>query len=144
MLRVVKPQGVICLAMWGQAERNPFTNVVTTVMSRYVDTPPAGPDAPGAFRFGEPGKLASSLREAGAANIRERELNFHIEAPITTEEYWQLRSATSGTLREKLAKLPADVTQQISSDVQAAAREYFPHGHMSFPAQMLVVSGQKP
>lgn len=143
MLRVVKPAGSICLAVWGMAERNPFTQVVTTVMSRYVETPPADPDAPGAFRFSEPGKLAGSLKEAGATSVNERELKFRIEAPISLEEYWQLRAATSGTLREKLAKLPAEVVQTISAEVQAGAREYFPTGHMSFPAEMLIVSGRK-
>ena len=143
MLRVVKPQGAICLAVWGTAERNPFTGVVTQVMSRYVEMPPTEPDAPGAFRFGEPGKLARLLTQAGGANVRERELNFRIEAPISTERYWRLRAATSGTLREKLAKLSADVVQKISSEVQQAAREYFPNGQMSFPAEMLIVSARK-
>ena len=144
MLRVVKPEGSIGLVVWGLAERNPFTQIVTNVMSRHVETPPADPDAPGAFRFGEPGRLAGLLHDAGATSVRERELNFRIEAAITTEQYWQLRSSTSGTLREKLAKLPAGVVQKISSEVQDAAREYFPNGHMSFPAQMLVVTGRKP
>jgi ubiquinone/menaquinone biosynthesis C-methylase UbiE len=144
MLRVVKPEGAIGLAVWGMAERNPFTHVVTSVMSRHVEMPPADPDAPGAFRFGEPGKLAGLLNEAGATNVRERELKFRIEAPISVEEYWQLRAATSGTLREKLAKLSTDVVQKISSDVQSTAREYFPNGHMNFPAEMLIVSGRKP
>lgn len=144
MLRVVKPRGVICLAVWGAAERNPFTNVVTKVMSRHVEMPAAEPDAPGAFRFAEKGKLAGLLEEAGATRVRERELNFHIEAPLSTEGYWQLRAATSGTLREKLAKLPPDLVQKIRSEVQDAAREYFPHDQMSFPAEMLVVSARKP
>ncbi|HEX3249927.1 MAG TPA: class I SAM-dependent methyltransferase [Pyrinomonadaceae bacterium] len=143
MLRVVKPQGVICLAVWGLAEQNPFTNVVTKVMSRYVEMPAAEPDAPGAFRFGEPGKLARLLEQAGATSVRERELNYRIEAPISTEEYWHLRSATSGTLREKLAKLPPELVAKISADVKEAASEYFASGHMSFPAEMLIVSARK-
>lgn len=144
MLRVIKPHGRICFAVWGFAERNPFNHVVTKVMSRYVETPPADPDAPGAFRFAEPGKLARLLEQAGAASVRERQLNFRLEAPLSTEEYWQLRSATSGTLREKLATLPADLVQKIGAEVQDAAREYFPTGHMSFPAEMLLVSARKP
>ncbi len=51
-----------------------------------VEAPPADANAPGAFRFAEPGKLASILIEAGAIDVRERFLNFHIEAPISPDE----------------------------------------------------------
>ena len=52
-------------------------------MSRYLEAPPADPDALGAFRFAEPGKLAIILIEVGAIDVRERFLNFQIEAPIS-------------------------------------------------------------
>ena len=143
MLRVTKPKGALCLVVWGPSEQNPFTSVVTKVMSRYVPMAPAEPDAPGAFRFSAPGKLAGLLAEAGATNVRERELNFRMEAPLSTEEFWRLRANTSGTLREKLATLSAEDARRASLEVQEAVREFFPNGEMSFPAQMLVVSAQK-
>ena len=65
MLRVAKPGGRLALAVWHQNELNPFTHIVTEVMSRYVESPPADPDAPNAFRFAEPGKLASIFELAG-------------------------------------------------------------------------------
>lgn len=143
MLRVTKPQGALCFVVWGNSERNPFTSAVTKVMSRYVDTPAVDPDAPGAFRFAEPGKLAKLLTEAGATQVRERELNFRIAAPISAEQYWQMRATTSGTLREKLATLSADTTRQIASEVQESVKEFFPNNQMNFPAQMLIISGRK-
>ena len=60
MLRVIRPGGIISLAVWHKSELNPFAYCVTDVMSRYVEAPPADPDAPGAFRFAELGKLAGS------------------------------------------------------------------------------------
>jgi ubiquinone/menaquinone biosynthesis C-methylase UbiE len=143
MLRVTKPHGAVCFVVWGSQERNPFTWVVTNVMSRYVDTPPEDPDAPSAFRFAERGKLARLLTEAGAKDVKERELNYHMAAPISVEEFWRMRSATSGTLREKVAKLSPDKAHQLGIEVQNAAREYFPNNQMNFPAQMLVISGRK-
>lgn len=144
ILRVLKPNGALCFVVWGPSELNPFTNIVTKTMSRYVAMPPAEPDAPGAFRFSQPGRLAGLLSEAGATNARERELNFRIEAPLSREQFWQLRAATSGTLREKLATLSAADAHQAGLDVQEAVREYFSNDHMSFPSQMLVVSARKP
>jgi SAM-dependent methyltransferase len=143
MLRVTKPNGAICLVVWGSSEANPFTTSVTKVMQRYVPMPAAEPDAPGAFRFSEPGKLAGLLTEAGAIDVRERELNFRLEAPLSPEQYWQLRAEISGTLREKLATLSAAEVKRAGLEVQESVREYFVQGQMNFPAQMLVVSGRK-
>ena len=140
MLRVTKPQGRLCFVVWGNNERNPFVSRVTKVVSRYVETPAEDPDAPGAFRYAEPGKLARVLTEAGATSVRERELSFRMEAPISTAGFWELRSESSATLREKLAKLPAEQAQRIGTEVQEEVREFFPEGRMSFPAEMLIVS----
>jgi ubiquinone/menaquinone biosynthesis C-methylase UbiE len=143
MLRVVKPGGKISLAVWYKSELNPFTNIVTEVISRYVDSPPADPDAPGAFRFAEQRKLADILSAAGAIDVRERLFQFTIDAPISAEDYWTLRSEISDTLRAKLEKLPDTMVQQIRQEVLAAARDYFPNSQMSFPTQMLIVSGKR-
>jgi SAM-dependent methyltransferase len=144
MLRVAKPGGSVALAVWHQNELNPFTHIVTDVMSRYVDSPPADPDAPGAFRFAEPGKLAGTLRRAGAIEVRERVLRFQIEAPISPSEFWAMRSETSDTLREKLARLSGEQVLCVAQEVQEAVLEYFPNNQMSFPAQMIIVTGKKP
>ena len=144
MLRVTKRDGVLAFVVWGRIELNPFVHVVTQVLSRYVESSPEDPNAPGAFRFAETGKLARILREAGATAVRERSLAFRIEAPISPAKYWEMRSETSGTLREKLAKLPAERARQIGLEVQEAVSEFFPNDVMSFPAQMIIVTGTKP
>ena len=144
MLRVTKPHGALCLIVWGNIERNPFTTSVSKVIARYVDAPPEDPDAPGAFRFAESGKLSGLLAEAGAVDVKERELNFDIAAPVLLKEFWEMRSTMSGTLREKLATLSADKAREVESEVLEAVREFFPNNQMRFPAQMLVVSGRKP
>lgn len=144
LLRVVRPGGAVSLAVWHRSDLNPYYYVINRVLSRYLETSPAEPGAPGAFRFAEPGALAGLLAEAGAADGRERLLKFRIEAPISPAQFWAMRSETSGTLREKLATLPAEERMQVAQEVQEAAREFFKHDHMSFPAQVLIVSGKKP
>jgi ubiquinone/menaquinone biosynthesis C-methylase UbiE len=144
MLRVTKPGGALAFAVWHQNELNPFTYIVTDVISRYVDSPPADPDALGAFRFAEPGKLASILMRAGANDVREQVLHFRIEAPISASEFWAMRSETSDTLREKLARLTSDKVLRVKQEVEEAGGEFFPNGQMNFPAQMIIVTGKKP
>jgi ubiquinone/menaquinone biosynthesis C-methylase UbiE len=143
MLRVTKKEGTLSFAVWHESNANPFAYIVTDVVSRHMKIQPADPDAPGAFRFAEPGKLARVLAEAGAVHVRERLLKFQIEAPISREEFWEMRSSTSGTLREKLDALPSDLRLTIANEVKEAVAEFFPNEQMSFPAQMLIVSGDK-
>jgi ubiquinone/menaquinone biosynthesis C-methylase UbiE len=144
ILRVIKREGTMSFAVWYESKANPFTSIVTNVMSRHVETPPADPDAPGAFRFAERGKLERILKSAGATTVHERMLEFLMEAPISREGFWELRAGTSGTLREKLATLTEEKRQLIRSEVIEAVAEFFPKGTMSFPAKMLIVSGKKP
>ena len=143
MLRVTKPQGAISLAVWGKSDANPFSYTVTNIVSRHIESPPADPNAPGAFRFAEPGSLVHTLKEAGAKDVRERLLQFHIEASITPQEFWKMRSETSGSLREKLEKLSEEKINRIAREVEEALVEFFPDNQMKFPAQMLIVTGTK-
>ena len=142
MLRVTKVGGRISLVVWGRDDLNPFINTVTNVIGKYVEMPPTLPDAPGAFRFAEPVKLAKVVEEAGAVGVQERQLNFKIEAPLSPAQFWKLRSETSGTLREKLSSLSSEQVRKVMLEVEEAGREFFPKGEMSFPAQMLIVSGK--
>lgn len=143
MLRVTRPGGALALAVWHKSELNPFLHVVTEIMSRYVETSPPEPDALGAFRFAEPEALAHILKRAGAIDVRERLLKIRIEAPISPDEFWVLRSATSATLRKKLASLPKEEVIQVAHEVKEAAREFASNGRMSCPAQMIIVSARK-
>jgi ubiquinone/menaquinone biosynthesis C-methylase UbiE len=143
MLRVTKNGGAISLAVWDKSELNPFAYAVTDVVARYFDVPAADPNAPGAFRFAEPGVLASILKDAGATDVKERVLKFHIAAPITPQKFWEMRSETSGTLREKLATLSTPQANLIAEEAQEAVREFFPNNQMKFPARMIVLTGKK-
>ncbi len=145
MLRVTKHEGVISLAVWGKSDVNPFSYAITDVVGRYFDaTTEADPNAPGAFRFAAPGSLARILTEAGAADINERVLQFNIAAPISLEEFWEMRSETSGTLREKLATLPTSQAELLAREAKEAVSEFFSTSGMSIPAQMIIVTAHKP
>jgi ubiquinone/menaquinone biosynthesis C-methylase UbiE len=144
MLRVTKPGGKLAVAVWHKSEINPFCYVVTNVMARHVNSPAADPNAPNAFRFAETGKLANVFSEAGASEVEERVVKFNIQAPLSPHQFWAMRSLTSDTLREKLAKLSSAEQSQIASEVEQEVKEFFPQNQMNFPAQMFLVTGTKP
>ena len=144
MLRVVKPDGALALAVWGKSEINPFCYLITGVIDRHVKGAVVEPNAPNAFRFAETGKLSGVLTEAGAIDVDERVFSFNIEAPLSPLQFWALRSQTSDTLRAKLARLPATQQTQIANEVEQAVKDFFPDNQMKFPAQMIIATGRKP
>jgi ubiquinone/menaquinone biosynthesis C-methylase UbiE len=143
-LRLVLEDGCVAFAVWGPKEANPFFSTITDVIDRFVEIPPQDPDAPDAFRFAAPGKLAGILEQADAKNVIERQLNFQIEAAISFEQFWQLRTEMSETLREKMVRLTPAQLPTVKQAVADAAGGYFASGTMSFPAEALIVSGRKP
>ncbi len=144
MLRVTKPNGGLALAVWGKSELNPFFSLVTDVVERHLGAAtPADPNAPGAFRFDEPDTLARILQQAGAINVKERPLDFRITASMSPEEFWAMRSETSGTLREKLAPLSAQKRIPIDQELEEAFGKFSLNNQMSLPARVIVVTGNK-
>ena len=142
-LRVIRQDAYVSFAVWGPEEANPFFSTITDVVDRFLEVPPQDPDAPDAFRFAVPGKLAGIMETAGAKNVMERRLNFEIKAAISFEQFWQLRTEMSGTLREKIAGLAPAQLPTIRQAAADAAQRYFASGTMSFPAEALIVSGRK-
>src|ERR1041384_2469818 len=143
LLRVVKPGGALTFAVWYKSDVNPFCYLVSGGVAQRVKAGEADPNAPNAFRFAELGKLAGVMKEAGVIDVRDEIVSFDIEAPFTALEFWNMRSQTSDTLREKLARLPATEQVQIGEEVQDAVKEFFPDDKMKFPAQMLIATGRK-
>jgi SAM-dependent methyltransferase len=144
MLRVLRPNGKLAFAVWGQSDVNPFCYLVTRVMEHHVKSPAADPDAPNAFRFAEPGKLTTVMTQAGAINVEEGIVSFDLEAPISARQFWAMRSQTSDTLRAKLEKLSADEQAEIAVEIEQAVQEFFPSNQMKFPAHLIIATGKKP
>jgi SAM-dependent methyltransferase len=143
MIRVVKPGGSLTFAVWYKSDVNPFCYLVSGVMDQHVKAPAPDADAPNAFRFAESGKLADVMKQAGATDVRDEIVRFDLEAPLSALEFWTMRSQTSDTLREKLAKLPTVEQAQIAAEVEQAVKPYFPNDQMKFPTRMLIATGKK-
>jgi len=141
--RVILEGGYVSFVVWGPKEANPFFSVIADVIDRFVEGPPEDSGARDVFRFAVPGELAGILQQAGAKNVVERRLDFQIEAAVSFEQFWQLRTEMSGTLREKMARLAPAQLPTVKQAVADAARRYFVSGTMNFPAEALIVSGRK-
>jgi len=143
MLRVLRPEGRMALAVWHVADRNPFHYVLSRIVDRYVESPALPPDAPDAFRYAEPGKLAAILADAGVADVSEKFVEFSARAPAPPEEFWILRSEMSERLRSRLANITPEQLKEVKRAALEAFREYFAGGAVAMPAEVLIVTGSK-
>lgn len=143
MLRVLKPGRKLALAVWHHADSNPFHYALSRVMDRYIESPPLAPDALDAFRFAQPGKLLTILEQAGVSGASERLLRFAINAAMPVEEFWKLRIEMSEKLREKLSKLSEEQIVEVKRESLASLGEFTTKHGVSFPAEVLMLSGSK-
>jgi SAM-dependent methyltransferase len=143
MLRVLKPGRKLAMAVWHLADRNPFHYALWRIIERYADSPPPTPDAPDAFRFAHRGKLRDVVGEAGAMAPSERLLQFTIRAPVSVEDFWTLRCEMSQKIRETVAVLSSEQSTEVKRQALEALRRYSTDGGISFPAEVLIVSGTK-
>jgi ubiquinone/menaquinone biosynthesis C-methylase UbiE len=144
MLRVLKPGRKLAVAAWHFADRNPFHYVFSRVVDRYVQSTPTDPNAPDAFRFAERGKLRNILDEAGVVRPSERVLEFRIEAPVSLDDFWTLRSEMSEKLRTKVATLTEETVREVRAQVFEDLKQYWTGGLISIPAEVIIVSGSAP
>lgn len=142
-LRVLKVGRGIALAVWHTAEKNPFDHVVSRVVERYVESPPPTPSAPDMFRFAKSGDLLMVLLSAGVTVAFERVLRFSIRVSTSIDDFWTLRSEMSERLRTRLALLSKPQLAEMRRDIVEAVRPYSCEGAISFPAEVLIVSGAK-
>ena len=144
ILRVTTSGGKVTFAVWNHAQKNPMHSVAVAALKSYIPEDPQPPDAPGGFRFAEPGKLGSFLEKAGAVSVEDTPVDFEISAITSIDEFWEIRSQMSESLRDKLAKLSADQRELAANAVKKAVQNYFVDGSMRFPASIRVISATVP
>jgi hypothetical protein len=143
ILRVLKPNAKLAFAVWYMPDRNPFHYVLADPLERYVPSEPPAPDSPDAFRYAPRGTLLNVMNESGAALTSERLLQFKIEAPLTADEFWRMRTEMSDKLRSKLKVLSAEQLAAVHDEVIQSFGPYTTKQGVSFPAEVLIVSGRK-
>jgi enediyne biosynthesis protein CalE5 len=143
MLRVLKPGRKMALAVWHFCDNNPFHRDLARIVDRYAPEPALPPDAPDAFRFAPPGKLKEVMIEAEVHEVTERLVRFPINVSLSVEEFWNLRLEMSEKLRQRLATLAPDTLSDLKRKALDAFRTYSTAAGLSFPAEVLIVSGRK-
>ncbi|MBK8839217.1 MAG: methyltransferase domain-containing protein [Hyphomonadaceae bacterium] len=144
MRRAIAPGGRLAFACWQMAKDNPWAMipVVAARQAAAMDLPPADPNAPGPFAFGDRGRLLGILETAGLRDLKAEPF----EAPMYLGS--SPRSAAEGATRigpaSRLAreagkdKLPA-----ITDAIEAALTPFAAaDGSVALPGRIWVVTGR--
>jgi SAM-dependent methyltransferase len=106
--RVLKPNGRVAFAVWGEMDRNPWFGVLRDVLHEREVLPPLPPDAPGPMALSTPGAVETLLDATGFDDIEVEPLELTFD-PASLDEWWEYVTHTSPSVGDALQKLsPAD------------------------------------
>jgi SAM-dependent methyltransferase len=142
-LRVLKPGGRVSFVVWGTREQ-PFLGATIGILMKYVDAPKPDPDAPHAFMFGERGLLASKLKAAGFADVREEVRTVVGRWEGTTQEYWQQFTEVAAPFRPLIAKLTPQMRTKVEDEICLGLRNLADGSGFSMPLEIVIGTGVKP
>lgn len=138
--RVLKPGGRFALSAWDDRTRNPFFTLLGMELQKVAPMPPPPPEAPGMFRFGQPGALEALLRESGMSGVKVEEipLSFALDSPA---QYWEVLGDCAAPLKAILDTLSEAQRAQVKQDVIRSVETHVQGGPTRLSAVALGASG---
>ncbi|MCI0448147.1 class I SAM-dependent methyltransferase [bacterium] len=143
MLRVLKPEGRISIAVWHHRKNNPVHEFFMQAVEQLFPVEPIPPDAPDAFRFGDEGKLAALVKNAGFSNVEEHVTDILMVADLNFENFFEYRSEISDSLRDKIHTLSSDQKNRLYENLHTKFEPYFDSGQMRIPGKIILITAQK-
>jgi SAM-dependent methyltransferase len=146
LARWLAPGGRFAFAAWGPASDNPWMTSVRDVVARIVEVPRPDPDAPGAFRYAESGKLVTLLDRAGFAELEEHAWRGALPiggalTPAAAAEFALSAFSSFGELLAKAGDAAVDEARRaLTARFSSAQRD----GIVRMDASVLIVTGGRP
>jgi SAM-dependent methyltransferase len=140
--RVLKPGGRVAFVVWGKREQ-PCLDTTVGIVSKYVEVPPADPEAPHAFMFGERGLLKRRLEAAGFTQAQEevRTISGHWVGP--PEQYWQQFTEVVAPFRPLVAKLTGEARLRAEAEIFTELRKLSDGSVITMPLEIVIGSGTR-
>ena len=137
--RVLRPDGLLALSVWGSACDVPLVETTLACMRRLL--PPPKVARPSIFRFGDAEELARRLASADYCEIEIRPRRFTLDFPDAAA-YWQGFLDLAGGAAESLSRLPADKQQALASAVSEELAPYAVADGYRLTSTVLVVTAR--
>jgi ubiquinone/menaquinone biosynthesis C-methylase UbiE len=117
-VRVLKPGGRVCSAVWVEPGQNPWTSIALTAIATEVALPPPDPDGPNMFRCGAPGFVSALYENAGLREIAESDVGVEL-VTRSPDEYWEVISEHVSLAAAAMQHVDAPARQRIREIVVA-------------------------
>ncbi len=141
MRRVLKAGGRIALLAWGPVKQ-PYFECTGMIALRHV-----GGELPASaqqlFRFGEHGKLAAALREAGFREVQEELRTVPWVWTDTIPELWEYFQAVTIPFRPVLERIRPEQMEAITREVHQALSRYWDGKKVNMTADFVLASATR-
>jgi SAM-dependent methyltransferase len=122
--RVLRPGGRAALAVWDQAEENPWATIPNRVLVERRHATPPDPSAPGMFALADPAALRERIEDAGFVDVRIEALDVgrsYASAAEFLEETFDLSQMFSRVFNELSQAEQAEVAEAITTELRPFA-----------------------
>jgi ubiquinone/menaquinone biosynthesis C-methylase UbiE len=142
MVRVLKPGGRMAASVWGVADKNPWVTAIMSTINKNMELPAPVPGAPGMFRCGNPGFLASLFKEAGLKNVSEKEITGKLNSG-SNNNYWNFMNEVAAPVVTAMSKADDATKEKIKKEVFDIIDKKYPDKKAAIDYGALVVYGEK-
>jgi SAM-dependent methyltransferase len=141
-VRVLKPGGRLCSAVWVKPEDNPWTTIAMQAIATEAVLAPPDRDAPNMFRCAAPGYVSALYDGAGLRDIAE----WDVEVELVTrsaEQYWEMISEHVSLAVAALQQVDEPARQRIRAHALAAVSAFEEDGKVRVPGVARCIVGTK-
>jgi len=142
LVRVLKPGGRLCAAVWAGPDDNPWATIAGTAMASEIEQPAPDPDAPGMFRCAAPGKMTDLFQTAGLHDVRDWDVPMALTSE-SPEAYWRMITELTAPVVAALSTVDQATKDRIAAKVIEATSAYATPSGVSIPATARCVVGTK-
>lgn len=141
-VRVLKPGGRLCAAVWIKPDENPWTSIALQAIASEVPLPAPQPDGPGMFRCAAPGYLSAFFERAALHKVAEEDVDVEMVTE-SAEQYWDVISDHVSPVMAALQHADEATRARIHDRATVAVRAFEKDGTVRVPGKARCIVGTK-
>jgi ubiquinone/menaquinone biosynthesis C-methylase UbiE len=144
LVRVLRPGGRLCSAVWTDPDRNPWTSILMQAIATELPLPPTDPDGPSMYRCAAPRAVSGIYEAAGLGDVDEWDVPVDL-VTASAEEHWLVMSEHVSLALTALQQVDDATRDRIRARVLADVADYVDgDGTTRVPGLARCIVGTKP